>query len=81
MINVKFRFAVIGQYIFAISFVFMRSIVTRISALWFRPERRPLSTAIMFAVLFSSDVMSLFIPVIFVNVETIAKSEEQFYRD
>ena len=38
LINVYFEFAVVGQYVFAISYAFLRSIVTRLSAIWFRPE-------------------------------------------
>ncbi len=38
LVNTNFWFAVVGQYVFAISYAFLRSIVTRLSSIWFKPE-------------------------------------------
>ena len=75
LINSSILYAAAGQYIFAISFVFMRSIPTRLSSIWFAPEDRALATSVMFSLLFSFDVLSLFIPVIFVSANVIAAAD------
>ncbi len=71
LINVGIIYAAVGQYVFAISFVFMRSIPTRLSAIWFAPGHRAIATSVMFSLLFSFDVLSLFIPILFITANVI----------
>lgn len=62
LVNSSFYFAFIGQYVLGASFSFYRGLVTRISSIWFPPEMRATSTAIMFTCLLTADTLSLFLP-------------------
>ena len=63
LVNSSFYFAFIGQYVLGASFSFYRGLVTRISSIWFPPEMRATSTAIMFTCLLTADTLSIFQPI------------------
>lgn len=71
LVNSAFSFAVIGHYFLGFSFSFFRSIIPRISAIWIAPEKRATSSALMYAFLSAAVSLSLYLPSLVINVDTV----------
>ena len=71
LVNISFYFAVIGHFCIGFSFVFYRSIASRISSIWFAPHKRATSTAVMITFLLIGDALSIYLPNLPINTDHI----------
>ncbi len=62
LINSSFSFALVGQFIVAVSYICFRSSVTKISEIWFDSTSRPTATSILVVTSAGFTMVSLYLP-------------------